>query len=375
MRTKKVQSAEKRANGRTTAWLAIHCASGSGLHSQSDAGLQRWNHKCLRLTQQPSRTLRGFTLIELLVVIAIIGLLIALLLPSIQEVRESSRRTSCQNKMKQIGLAIAAYESHSRVFPPAGKSYGQCTENLTAGSSYRPRDTTISNMNGLVLLLPALEEMAVHGRLNLSEAFAVQTAFNTSDPALLQGGTADTNASVAGTILNCFLCPSATGRKKLSGSVYGPQTSPWREGAKTTYDFSSFRSLDCNDWAYNTSERRIFGENSTTKVANVTDGLSKTVMLAEQTLERGNGQCSAWAYRHYTGIGIDVGNTDFNNWIYQGVYQFGRLNNWGTMGSFHPGGANIALADGSVRFLEETVAASIRGNLAKLADGAVIPTF
>jgi prepilin-type N-terminal cleavage/methylation domain-containing protein len=69
---------------------------------------------------------RGFTLVELLVVIAIIGVLVGLLLPAVQSARESARRSGCRNNLKQLGLAVASYESAHRVMPPQGNPWQLC---------------------------------------------------------------------------------------------------------------------------------------------------------------------------------------------------------------------------------------------------------
>ena len=111
--------------------------------------------------------LRGFTLIELLVVIAIIAILIGLLLPAVQKVREAAARMQCQNKMKQIGLAIHNYENAYGKLPPAGTGYSWC-----ASAAGGPGDARIFNSNGLVLLLPYLEQDALFRRFNLNEASA-----------------------------------------------------------------------------------------------------------------------------------------------------------------------------------------------------------
>ena len=109
------------------------------------------------LRSRPSGT-RGFTLVELLVVIAIIGILIALLLPAVQAAREAARRSQCSNNMKQLGLGLHNYHDAHKVFPPSAitiESGAECCN--TYGGP---------NISGLTMLLPYLEQTAIHDQYN-----------------------------------------------------------------------------------------------------------------------------------------------------------------------------------------------------------------
>src|SRR5881397_1273511 len=98
-------------------------------------------------------TRTGFTLIELLVVIAIIAILIGLLVPAVQKVREAAARAQCTNNLKQVALAVHNFKSANKKLPPAGRGYGWCR----VLNGY-PADPFITNENGMVSLLPYLEQ-------------------------------------------------------------------------------------------------------------------------------------------------------------------------------------------------------------------------
>jgi prepilin-type processing-associated H-X9-DG protein len=129
----------------------------------------------------------------------------------------------------------------------------------------------------------------------------------------------------------------------------------------------------------------MFGENSETTFASVTDGTSNTMMMGEQTLELFNGVTSGWSYAGWVSVGIDpVGawNVTFpaqglNIWNYNNNTSAlnnvrGRRASWYNAASLHPGGVNFVFADGSVRFVKQTIDLANLSRMARMADGEVI---
>jgi prepilin-type N-terminal cleavage/methylation domain-containing protein/prepilin-type processing-associated H-X9-DG protein len=318
---------------------------------------------------------KGFTLIELLVVIAIIAVLIGLLLPAVQKVREAAARIQCQNNLHQLGIALHSYHDANSVLPPAGKGYGWC---IVSGP-YQG-DAQVYNLNGLSLLLPYVEQGNLDRRLNRAEAMSAQkTGYccgyvgNTAG-SLVGNPLTNGNAALMATRVPVLLCPADSGNPKQGASAaYGPGGG--FDGAKTNYDFiTSTNDFYCNCWKVTSARARtMFGENSTTRLTDVDDGLSNTLAFGETTLEVYNGRTASWGYRGWVMTGVDM-RYGINNWDFSPVAppKYGRLGSWGRAGSLHPGGANFCLGDGSVRFLSENTNVTLLTRLGYMADGNVV---
>lgn len=308
----------------------------------------------------------GFTLVELLVVIAIIGVLIALLLPAVQAAREAARRTQCQNNMRQIGLALHSYHSARKRFPPGGTDYGWCQHPEDGGSEI------IRNGNGLLQLLPFLEQTNLYERFDSNHA-TFDTLHGNNDCCspttaageLLGDPAASGNMDLTQQQLPVFSCPSDIGDPFLPTG-----------GGKTNYDFSASQEFTCKHWSReNPARQRMFGENSTTRSANVTDGLSHTVALVETLRDVFNGDTAAWGYRDWVMVGIDLGENDINAWIWPGKIAEPRrsqLRNYASAGSLHGDGTHILMADGSAHYLLESTDQVIRERLAAMADDQLV---
>lgn len=280
----------------------------------------------------------GFTLVELLVVIAIIGVLIALLLPAVQQAREAARRSQCTNNMKQIGLAIHNYHDTYNAFPAGW---------INRGSNGNP-------MYGWsVAILSFIEQGALYDALNPGQVPLVSrynSSFTAVDQELLQTPidgyrcpsdvTGDTNDLVNFGNTNHF--PVAT-----SNYVGNAGVDPANVGAAGTTGIPDSGG--------------IFFGNSFLGFNNIVDGTTNTLMVAER--DGGPSATAGYTYEAAVWPGVGRNNAGSNYGIPRTLlragflinHDYGSSNNRGKgMSSLHPGGLNILLCDASVRFLPET---------------------
>ena len=310
----------------------------------------------------------GFTLVELLVVIAIIGILVALLLPAVQAAREAARRMSCTNRLKQLSLAAHNYHDTARTFP-AGVLLSQYD---TAKSTWRGNSL-------FVFLLPYLEQGSLHDQWDF---FVPDNNF--------KGGVSARSAQ--GPDLLCPSEPESENPLYYSSRLTG--SSADRYIKVTSYCGNAGTRSYHPDSGFLQTDGVFFGagpgsqpepDQQPVRLADITDGTSSTLLFGERSRWDPNyNTCAAqgwdWELRYYGNwcgtsrnalshftlssyspinyrLPFSYANgataspptntaTDFKYYIDLRVCAFG---------SSHPGGANFALADGSVRFVSETI--------------------
>jgi len=303
-------------------------------------------------SRQASRS-RAFTLVELLVVIAIIGVLVTLLLPAVQAAREAARRSQCSNHLKQMGLAVHNYHDTYGAFPPGNINFGSCcmSEGYTTW--------TIS-------LLPFIEQQALADRYN----------HNKTNESVV-------NEFVRQQYVKTYVCPSDIEPRKLDRPESGP-------GAAYEYHPGSYRGCggrsDGSGWwdnypqytALPRSWKGVFHtvdgrELDCERFSSVTDGTSNTWLIGEYSTRTHLRRRTFWAYEYA------YNRSDAT------PYSFTRLNDYdrciaiGGSGmvnacnrgwaSFHPGGSQFVLCDGSVRMASNNIDMNLFCELATIGGG------
>jgi prepilin-type N-terminal cleavage/methylation domain-containing protein/prepilin-type processing-associated H-X9-DG protein len=294
-----------------------------------------------------SRVNRAFTLIELLVVIAIIAILIGLLLPAVQKVREAAARMKCQNNMKQIGTGLHNYHSAFGKMPPLSRYDGTKTGGV-------PGQPPGERSNLFILLLPYIEQQNV---ANLSELRSPR------NPSIDDGATAPN--SLASKIIPTYLCPS-------DGSNEPAAT--WSNGwvvANYIANHDAFHNPNDGGWmsawdsgatSYQASLERTYK-----------DGTSNTLGITE-AYARCKDQGTLWAHEMVT----PEWHASFNVWTARGVDSKFQVIptqaqcNVHVPQQIHTGGINVMLLDGSVRTVNASIAPLTWAQILTPAGGEVI---
>lgn len=322
---------------------------------------------------------KGFTLVELLVVIAIIGILIGMLLPAVQQVREAARRITCSNNMRQTSLALFNYESAHKQFPSAGQAKrGGTGSNAGQNVFFTDKQAIESYANAApsvqMYILPFIEQNNVYDLVNLRYRYDV-------DPS---ESNAATNQQGAKYHIPIYVCPS-TGRSydnDAEGYGYTDYSAPVtvKPGLSGNPNQPRFKCVLNGD-----SDRSI---------ASVTDGTSNTIAMAE---DAGRVDVNRGGFMVIKTETMDDGTSaDRRSWAWadpDNAYNVDKLVNnsrtpkggppgcpWSVVNcgpneetfSFHPAGANVALCDGSIHFINATVTADVFAALMSKNGGEVV---
>ncbi len=302
----------------------------------------------------------GFTLVELLVVIAIIGILVAMLLPAVQAAREAARRMSCGNNVKQLSLALHNYHASFNTLPP---------ESIWAdgvAGSWRPR-----NYSWIALTLPYIEQSPLHDQINFSLPLWAQTT--------------SSGQTIRSVKISAVLCPS--------DASLGEEASAYHDMSITNY-----AGAEGFDWwnRRNNPLGGVFTFQSSIRFSDILDGTSNTIAIGEVTgvgfkggphqtggtgvPRRGaaeavfrpalvsppysdsQGTSNTTTQGYPSPDGANNPQPSWSWWkaaphAYKPTYLscWGINSDWPGPGSWHPGGAQFGMVDGSVRFIPETI--------------------
>ena len=331
------------------------------------------------MKRNPKRS--GFTLVELLVVIAIIGILIGMLLPAVQQVREAARRITCANNLRQNQLAAMNHESAHQEFPPGNVPAFRVNGGQTFGHSF------------WVFLLPFMEQN------NLADQYDITESGWTG------GGNASQNNNLilVDAVIPSLLCPSSamiefpeffdpgSGLEGTNNFGAGVPSGfrPNYVGIAGSFDHPSDYSSNSTDFGIVTRGGCLFASLDGATFGQITDGSSNTLMMGEQSefLERDNGELVDMRSDGNHGFNMGCNNVESNRIfnltvLRQGVNErdfetaasLGAAGNTGAnrpLVSAHPGGVNVSLADGSCQFLSDNTSQATLFNLADKDDGNV----
>jgi prepilin-type N-terminal cleavage/methylation domain-containing protein/prepilin-type processing-associated H-X9-DG protein len=299
----------------------------------------------------------AFTLIELLVVIAIIAILIGLLLPAVQKIREAANRMKCTNQLKQLGIACHNYHDTAGEFPRGAEGAVFPSPNPPGNT------TTIQGTGWTVFILPYIEQNALFRNYDFTKAYTDvvnATVGNTkvasyqcpSGPQLLSGNSSEVAAGITNASTHYYGVMGPAGAANPSNYTING----------TTYSYTVGSAGGNGAWTPHgilSHFQHTTGSVSTNRIvrfADVTDGLSNTLLIGEISkalpLSGGNNHFRSWVRGNNGGSGVTKCVTNpLNATFYNGSTNFNEI----SFMSNHTGGVNFALGDGSVKFLRDSI--------------------
>ena len=307
-----------------------------------------------RAMEAVMRRRSGFTLTELLVVIFVIAILIALLLPAVQAARQAAWRLAYANNLKQLGLAVHSYASSHREFLPSvvPAAFDWRLRPIRPGTFIGTQAQTFS---WRATILPYHEQQAAFDRIDFRQAALSQH-----------------NLPVARTRLESHLCPSGPSGPRILEDAHANPEDPgetvWRgvNAALSDYRAVAWVNLKAGCWGDDTITDYYYARPR--RLTDVADGLSNTLLLVEQ---------AGFPALYQDGtVELDFWKT-LGPWIstdavpFKGSLRVNASNRLGIF-SFHSRGANVSMADGSVRFLSESIEPAVLQALATREEGEVI---
>jgi prepilin-type N-terminal cleavage/methylation domain-containing protein/prepilin-type processing-associated H-X9-DG protein len=356
----------------------------------------------------------AFTLIELLVVIAIIAVLIGLLLPAVQKVREAANRMSCQNNLKQIGLALHNYENVFQAFPPDQLDLAVPDPNVVSVAVGNGNDQI--GMSVFTLILPYIEQDNLYHQIDITKALFDPVNLPPCDNPAMGG-----NNPAFSTEIKTLNCPSTPTPVVLNyyNCLYGPPgwgllpsndpNPPTMLWARTDYGAlpgshqyvvqqfcpPSYLAVYNATGGESGTLTYMIGKRGKRRIADVTDGLSNTMVMAEDAARPFGFNRRKVGYNNSAGLPVDgiinpVGGgggawgDPFSYYHVAGAraddsgFRDGpcmvNCTSDNEMYSWHPGGTNVLFGDGSVHFLKETVTPTVAIGLITRSGGEIIAT-